>query len=179
MTKGFVFIQRPELSRDNPGYELPVRDMDVLLRIFDHDKNRIISETEWMQTMSGFAAHSHPGDLREQVVRAHGRPPVRRGRARYARQGQLRDAPKQKRRVGQASPYNCRRTAKMPESRRQRPRSLPAVDPKVPENRTSQFFTRLCAPGITITVSIRVYDNNNKLPSSEISLTISLLYGIL
>lgn len=63
MTKGFAFIQRPELPRDNPGYGLPVRDMDVLLRIFDHDKNRIISEAEWMQTMSGFAAHSHPGLL--------------------------------------------------------------------------------------------------------------------
>ena len=34
--------------------------MDTLLRIFDHDKNRIISETEWMQTMSGFAARSQP-----------------------------------------------------------------------------------------------------------------------
>ncbi|MBN2130676.1 MAG: PQQ-binding-like beta-propeller repeat protein [Sedimentisphaerales bacterium] len=60
MTKGFAFIQRPELPRDNPGYGLPIRDMDVLLRIFDHDKNRIISEAEWMQTMSGFAAHSQP-----------------------------------------------------------------------------------------------------------------------
>jgi len=63
MTKGFAFIQRPELPRDNPGYGLPVRDMDILLRIFDHDKNRIISEAEWMQTMSGFAAHSQPNLL--------------------------------------------------------------------------------------------------------------------
>jgi len=60
MTKGFAFIQRPELPKDNPGYGLPVRNMDTLLKIFDHDKNRIISEDEWMQTMSGFAAHSHP-----------------------------------------------------------------------------------------------------------------------
>ncbi|MHC4558765.1 MAG: outer membrane protein assembly factor BamB family protein, partial [Planctomycetota bacterium] len=60
MTKGFAFIQRPELPKDNPGYGLPVRSMETLLRIFDHDKNRIISEAEWMQTMSGFAAHSHP-----------------------------------------------------------------------------------------------------------------------
>ncbi len=60
MTGGFAFIQRPELPKDNPGYGLPVRDMDVLLKIFDHDKNRIISEDEWMQTMSGFEAHSHP-----------------------------------------------------------------------------------------------------------------------
>lgn len=60
MTKGFAFIQRPELPKDNPGYGLPVMSMDTLLRIFDHDKNRIISEAEWMQTMSGFAAHSHP-----------------------------------------------------------------------------------------------------------------------
>ena len=63
MAKGFAFIQRPELSKDNPGYGLPVRDMDVLLRIFDHDKNRIISESEWMQTMSGFEAHSQPNLL--------------------------------------------------------------------------------------------------------------------
>jgi outer membrane protein assembly factor BamB len=60
MTKGFAFIQRPELPKDNPGYGLPVRDMGMLLRIFDHDKNGIISEAEWMETMAGFAALSHP-----------------------------------------------------------------------------------------------------------------------
>ncbi len=60
MTEGFAFIQRPELPRDNPGYGLHVRDMNVLLRIFDHDKNGIISEKEWMETMAGFAALSHP-----------------------------------------------------------------------------------------------------------------------
>ena len=60
MTEGFAFIQRPELPKDNPGYGLPVRNMDTLLRIFDHNKNRIISEAEWMQTMSGFAAMSRP-----------------------------------------------------------------------------------------------------------------------
>ena len=37
-----------------------VRNMDILLKIFDHDKDRIISEAEWMRTMSGFAAHSKP-----------------------------------------------------------------------------------------------------------------------
>ena len=63
MTEGFAFIQRPELPKDNPGYGLPVRDMDVLLKIFDHDKNRSISEAEWMQTMSGFAAISRPSLL--------------------------------------------------------------------------------------------------------------------
>jgi outer membrane protein assembly factor BamB len=78
MTEGFAFIQRPELPRDNPGYGLPVRDMDVLLRIFDHDKNRIISDGEWMDTMSAFAAASRPNlvairpgasrDAREQHV---------------------------------------------------------------------------------------------------------------
>ena len=60
MTEGFAFIQRPELPKDNPGYGLPVRSMDTLLRIFDRDKNRIISENEWMQTMSGFATISRP-----------------------------------------------------------------------------------------------------------------------
>ncbi|MGB2809315.1 MAG: PQQ-binding-like beta-propeller repeat protein, partial [Sedimentisphaerales bacterium] len=32
MTKGFAFIQRPELPKDNPGYGLPVNNMDSLLR---------------------------------------------------------------------------------------------------------------------------------------------------
>jgi outer membrane protein assembly factor BamB len=60
MTEGFAFIQRPELPKDNPGYGLPVKDMDALMRMFDHDKNGVISEREWMETMSGFAAISHP-----------------------------------------------------------------------------------------------------------------------
>lgn len=60
MTEGFAFIQRPELPKDNPGYGLPIRDMDVLLRIFDHDKDQVISEDEWMRTISGFVAQSHP-----------------------------------------------------------------------------------------------------------------------
>lgn len=60
MTEGFAFIQRPELPRDNPGYGLPVRDMDSLLRIFDHDRNGVIREEEWMQTMAGFVALSRP-----------------------------------------------------------------------------------------------------------------------
>ena len=63
MTKGFAFIQRPELPKDNPGYGLPVRSMDTLLKIFDHNKDRIISQAEWMQTMSGFAAYSQPNLL--------------------------------------------------------------------------------------------------------------------
>jgi outer membrane protein assembly factor BamB len=60
MTEGFGFIQRPELPKDNPGYAMPVGNMDSLQRMFDHDKNGVISEGEWMQTMAGFAAASHP-----------------------------------------------------------------------------------------------------------------------
>ncbi|GAG26332.1 unnamed protein product, partial [marine sediment metagenome] len=60
MTKGFTIILRPELSTDNPGYGLPTRGMDGLMRFFDKDKNRIITEAEWMQTMSGFATESQP-----------------------------------------------------------------------------------------------------------------------
>jgi len=60
MTRGFTIPLRPELARDNPGYGLPIRNMDALMRFFDKDKNRTISEQEWMQTMSGFAAHSQP-----------------------------------------------------------------------------------------------------------------------
>ncbi len=59
MTEGFAFIQRPELPKDNPGYGLPV-NMDTLMQIFDHDKNGFITEDEWMRTMSGFSAISHP-----------------------------------------------------------------------------------------------------------------------
>jgi outer membrane protein assembly factor BamB len=60
MTEGFAFIQRPELPKDNPGYALPVKDMDALLKMFDHDKNGVITEKEWMETMAGFEAASHP-----------------------------------------------------------------------------------------------------------------------
>ena len=45
MTEGFAFIQRPELPKDNPGYGLPVKDMNALLKMFDHDKNGVISES--------------------------------------------------------------------------------------------------------------------------------------
>ncbi|MFC1805429.1 PQQ-binding-like beta-propeller repeat protein [Planctomycetota bacterium] len=60
MTRSFTIPLRPELARDNPGYGLPTRDMNGLMRFFDKDKNRVISEQEWMQTMSGFAGHSQP-----------------------------------------------------------------------------------------------------------------------
>jgi outer membrane protein assembly factor BamB len=60
MTEGFAFIQRPELPKDNPGYGLPVRGMEALLKIFDHDTNGVIAEPEWMRAMAGFAAISHP-----------------------------------------------------------------------------------------------------------------------
>jgi outer membrane protein assembly factor BamB len=60
MTEGFAFIQRPELPKDNPGYGLPVKDMDALLKMFDHDKNGVITEKEWMETMAGCEAASHP-----------------------------------------------------------------------------------------------------------------------
>ena len=60
MTGGFVVPLRPELARDNPGYALPTRNVDSLMRFFDKDKNQVISEQEWMQTMGGFAAHSQP-----------------------------------------------------------------------------------------------------------------------
>jgi outer membrane protein assembly factor BamB len=60
MTEGFAFIQRPELPKDNPGYGMPVGDMNSLLQMFDHDKNGIITENEWMQTLSGFVGISHP-----------------------------------------------------------------------------------------------------------------------
>jgi len=78
MTPGFAFIQRPELPRDNPGYGLPVRSMDTLLRIFDRDKNEIITEAEWMQAMASFAAQSHP------ILMA-----IRAGAAKDARQSHL------------------------------------------------------------------------------------------
>lgn len=60
MTQGFAFIQRPELPKDNPGYGLPVRDMDALLRMFDRDKDQIIQEKEWVRATEGFTAASQP-----------------------------------------------------------------------------------------------------------------------
>lgn len=60
MTKGFTIPLRPELDKDNPGYGLPMRDMDGLMRFFDKDKDRAIAEREWMQAMAGFAAESQP-----------------------------------------------------------------------------------------------------------------------
>ncbi|MBN2137271.1 MAG: PQQ-binding-like beta-propeller repeat protein [Sedimentisphaerales bacterium] len=60
MTKGFALIQRPELEKDNPGYGLPIADMDVLLGIFDRDKNKIITENEWMLTTAAFTENSRP-----------------------------------------------------------------------------------------------------------------------
>lgn len=78
MTKGFTIILRPEVSTDNPGYGLPIRDMDGLMRSFDKDKDRVITEGEWMRTMSGFSTESRPallavrpgakGDARESHV---------------------------------------------------------------------------------------------------------------
>jgi outer membrane protein assembly factor BamB len=60
MTPGFAFIQRPDLPKDNPGYGLPISDMGALLGIFDHDRNGVISEKEWLDTMAGFEALSAP-----------------------------------------------------------------------------------------------------------------------
>lgn len=60
MTAGFAFVQRPELPKDNPGYALPVGNMDNLLKYLDHDHDGVISESEWNEKMAGFAASSHP-----------------------------------------------------------------------------------------------------------------------
>ncbi|MHC4199445.1 MAG: PQQ-binding-like beta-propeller repeat protein, partial [Planctomycetota bacterium] len=60
MTRGFTIILRPELSTDNPGYGVPIRDMNGLMRYLDKDKNRVITEAEWMRTMSGFATETQP-----------------------------------------------------------------------------------------------------------------------
>ncbi|HSZ56976.1 MAG TPA: PQQ-binding-like beta-propeller repeat protein [Tepidisphaeraceae bacterium] len=60
ITDDFAFIQRPELPKDNPGYAMPVRGREALLRIFDHNHDGVITEDEWMQTMASFAAMSRP-----------------------------------------------------------------------------------------------------------------------
>lgn len=60
MTEGFGFVQRPELPKDNPGYAMPMGSMDSVLRMFDRDKDGVISEPEWLGAMSGFASFSHP-----------------------------------------------------------------------------------------------------------------------
>jgi outer membrane protein assembly factor BamB len=63
MTAGFTIPLRPELATDSPGYGLPVRHMDGLLKYLDKDKDKIISQTDWMQTMSGFSMDSQPNLL--------------------------------------------------------------------------------------------------------------------
>lgn len=60
MTAGFAFVQRPELPKDNPGYALPVGNMDNVMKYLDHDRDGVISEQEWNESMVGFAASSHP-----------------------------------------------------------------------------------------------------------------------
>ena len=60
MTKGFRIPLRLELDPGNPGYGLPISDMDALMRWFDKDKNKIISEAEWFRIMTGFTAQSRP-----------------------------------------------------------------------------------------------------------------------
>ncbi|MBW8038998.1 MAG: PQQ-binding-like beta-propeller repeat protein [Planctomycetes bacterium] len=63
MTKGFTIPLRPELATDNPGYGLPIFNMDHLLKYIDKDKDQVISQTDWMQTMSGFSMDSRPNLL--------------------------------------------------------------------------------------------------------------------
>jgi len=63
MTEGFTIPLRPEFATDNPGYGLPVRNMDGLLKYLDKDKDKIISQADWMQTMSGFSMDSRPNLL--------------------------------------------------------------------------------------------------------------------
>ncbi|MBN1818981.1 MAG: PQQ-binding-like beta-propeller repeat protein [Sedimentisphaerales bacterium] len=60
MTEGFGFPIRPELSRDNPGYAIPIRDIDGLMRFLDKDRDNAIDETDWMKTVSGFVAGKRP-----------------------------------------------------------------------------------------------------------------------
>jgi len=60
MTERFTVPIRPDLARDNPGYGWPIRDMDGLLRFFDKDRDRVITEQEWTRTMEGFSRISQP-----------------------------------------------------------------------------------------------------------------------
>jgi outer membrane protein assembly factor BamB len=60
MTEGFSIVLRPELPPDNPGYAFPMGDMDRLLKFFDKDEDQVISEAEWIETMSGFATFVQP-----------------------------------------------------------------------------------------------------------------------
>ncbi|MBN1125013.1 MAG: PQQ-binding-like beta-propeller repeat protein [Sedimentisphaerales bacterium] len=60
MTEGFGIPIRPELSRDNPGYALPIRDIDGLMRFLDKDGDKAINESDWMTTISGFVAGKRP-----------------------------------------------------------------------------------------------------------------------
>ncbi len=60
MTEGFTLVLRPDLSKENPGYGLPTRYIDDMMKFIDKDENQIISRQDWMETMSGFITFDQP-----------------------------------------------------------------------------------------------------------------------
>jgi len=60
MNDGFVIPFRPELSKDVPGYAYHDRDPDSLIKWFDTNKDRIISEEEWTEQMKSFLSLDEP-----------------------------------------------------------------------------------------------------------------------
>ncbi len=60
MTEGFGFIQRPELPKDNPGYKMPIKDVEKLLKMFDRDHDNIVTAAEWLVGVAAFINISHP-----------------------------------------------------------------------------------------------------------------------
>ena len=59
ITEDFTIPLRPELTRDNPGYGFSM-DKARFLKFFDKDKDEVISEKDWNETLSGFAASIQP-----------------------------------------------------------------------------------------------------------------------
>jgi len=60
MTEDFTIPMRPDLTRDNPGYGFTMSDKARMLKFFDKDKDGVISEKDWMETLSGFTTAMQP-----------------------------------------------------------------------------------------------------------------------
>lgn len=60
MVDGFTVPLRPELSKDNPGYGLPISNMDYLMRYLDKDNDKIIDKHDWVTTLGSAVATNRP-----------------------------------------------------------------------------------------------------------------------
>jgi outer membrane protein assembly factor BamB len=62
MASGFRIPLRPDLAQDEPGsaYPVPPHQVDGWLTHLDRDKDGVLSKSDWLEFMSGFAMDSKP-----------------------------------------------------------------------------------------------------------------------